>query len=1189
MPKSLSTRLQTLLIALMAVLAVFIASGVIVYMSLVHFDRQQAWVDHTHRVILELEKSLSSLKDAESSLRGYIISGAPSFRANLETSVEDSVVHLRRLKDLTVENSEQQLAISKLESTIASRIRLLQDAVGTSDRRTFRAAPDTIRNGAKAMEEVRGIADEIEGRERRYLAVRVSEAGSRRFLALGAIVLASVLNILMAIALYWFIRKNFVSQAAEAHAREREARMAKKEAVAAQSLAGDQSLGDAGNAILRFLGDELGFPIANVYVESDERLLMIAGVSRSASETMATLKIGDGLIGRAALAQAPLRLDHVPPDYFHRIESSLGESAPKSLVFFPLRFRGRLVGLLEVAGFESFDREGMETLERVSHVLSGGLDSARSQQRLQTLLEETQRQAEELQMQQEELRTTNEELSEQSKALLETQDELQVQAEELRQANEELEQQAKTLEAQQETLSLKNDALEGSRRKIAEKVNELERANAYKSEFLAKMSHELRTPLNSIMILATLLKENKFANLVPQQVEFARTIHDAGVDLLSIINDILDLSKLEARKLEARPEPFALEKFIDQVSTSFRLQAEQKGLVYESSVEEDAKGIVVTDRQRLLQIVRNLLSNAIKFTERGRISVRAFAGASADRIRIEVSDSGVGIPENKKRLIWEAFEQADGSVSRKYGGTGLGLTISRELAFLLGGQISVESEVGEGSRFTLELPRDLAGPIMRPAPIERRAERPTKDEGHGATGDGDEAQSNGTKAVGGSSKGESRKRGAGRTSKTILIVEDDSQFREVITDVARSHGFQPIEAWDEESALAALKTERPQAVLLDLSLADHKGMRLLEWIRANPDLGHIPVHAISKGEGQHEALRMGAIGYLTQTASPDGLRSALDRIENLIDGRVKRLLVVEDDATQSLAIQSLVASSDTEILAVSTGREAIETLKRTGVDCIILDLRLPDISGFEFLEKLALSSGLSMPPVIVHTGQDLTREEEDRLRRFSDSIIIKGGKSPERLLDEVNLFLRRVEKEVARWPSREAQQAAFESTATERWRDSDGSSEFGTGFEGKRLLVVDDDLRNLFALTSALEARGFKVTVARDGIEALGKLEDSTFDAILTDIMMPKMDGFELMKKVRAKAALRSVPIIALTAKTMKGEQEKCIVAGANDYLAKPIELASLLSMLNVWLAQATEARSTPRRSRSAAEGVVQA
>ncbi|HVV00917.1 MAG TPA: response regulator, partial [Verrucomicrobiae bacterium] len=833
----------------------------------------------------------------------------------------------------------------------------------------------------------------------------------------------------------------------------------------------------------------------------------------------------------------PLVLRNLPQGYF-KIGSTLGQSDPASLLVAPLRVDGRVNAVIELGFFHETDPASEELLERISESAGSAIKSANYRHQLQELLEETQRQAEELQSQSEELRVTNEELEEQSRALKESQTRLEQQQAELEQTNSQLEEQTTLLEAQKEDLARAKNSLEAQ-------SHQLEQASQYKSEFLANMSHELRTPLNSSLILAKLLADNRQGNLSAEQVEYAKTIASSGNSLLALINDVLDLAKVEAGRMEVRPQTVRLGGLLDSLRAVFEPLAKQKQLRLGFSRKPDSPDTLETDPQRVEQILKNLLSNAIKFTERGEVSVEV-SRAPGGKIAFSVRDSGIGIDPRQREVVFEPFRQADGSTNRKYGGTGLGLSISREFARLLGGEISLTSSPGAGSTFTLLLPEHydpaLLAPGARekiqPQPVQFPAPRP---------------------AVSGNGKlnhiEDDRERLSG-DGRIILIVEDDHTFARILSDLAHEMNFQCVATSTADEAVALAAQFSPSAVILDIGLPDHSGLTVLDRLKADSRTRHIPVHVVSANDYSQTALSLGAAGYLLKPVNRERLLEAFEKLETRLTRKLRRVLIVEDDATQRESIAKLLATGDVRAVGVQTAAECLEKLKKETFDCMVLDLNLPDASGFSLLETLSREDAYSFPPVIVYTGCDLTPDQEQQLRKYSKSIIIKGAKSPERLLDEVTLFLHQVVSELP-----EAQQKMLEKA---RSRDA--------ALEGKRVLIVEDDVRNIFALTSLLEPTGVKTEVARNGREALDTLDRSRqpggapIDLILMDLMMPEMDGLTATREIRKRKEWRDLPIIALTAKAMKGDQEQSLAAGANDYMAKPIDVEKLLSLVRVWM-----------------------
>jgi CheY-like chemotaxis protein/signal transduction histidine kinase len=824
--------------------------------------------------------------------------------------------------------------------------------------------------------------------------------------------------------------------------------------------------------------------------------------------------------------------------------------------------------VVELGFLGGADATKVEFLNQVAEAIAVAVRSSKDRSRLEELLQETQTQTEELQTREEELRVNNEELEEQGNSLKESRAQLESQQAELEQINTQLEVQTQLLERQKDELSKSNTLLTA-------KTVDLQRANEYKSEFLANMSHELRTPLNSTLILAKLLADNKEGNLTEQQVKFAQTISSAGNDLLTLINDVLDLSRIEAGKIDVAPESVPIGRAVESLRKIFQPAAEQKKLGLAMIVEPGTPEHLETDPQRLGQILRNLLSNALKFTDKGEVGLRVFS-PSAGLVSFAVRDTGVGIPENQQTVIFEAFRQADGSIHRKYGGTGLGLSISKDLARLLGGTIVVESVVGEGSLFTLTLPLTYAAVTesarSEPPPAARPAVAAGAHATLGAVGRGVmSAAHTGHAANAGHAAVAAVGPGAAAAalplieddrdlllpgSKAILVIEDDVSFAMILRDLANEMGYQCVVTHSAGEGLAAAAKFHPSAILLDMNLPDHSGLGVLDQLKRDPRTRHIPVHVASVADYRREALELGAVGYALKPAKREELVEVLRLLESKLAQGIRRVLIVEDDPRQRESIEHLLTTGDVQVTAVENAGDALLQLKTTTFDCMVMDFNLPDYSGYDLLEKMAQQEDVAFPPVIVYTGRALSVAEEQRLRRYSKSIIIKDARSPERLLDEVTLFLHQVESKLP--PDRQ------QMLKTARNRE--------TSMEGRRVLVVEDDVRNIFALSSVLEPKGATIEIARNGLEALDALTRSlespakAIDLVLMDIMMPEMDGFTAMREIRRRPEWKKLPIIALTAKAMKDDQEKCLAAGANDYIAKPLDVEKLLSLVRVWM-----------------------
>jgi CheY-like chemotaxis protein len=938
------------------------------------------------------------------------------------------------------------------------------------------------------------------------------------------------------------------AQQASAERLERQAWMRSGQTELAEQVLGQLTLNLLGRNILQFCAQYLGTAVAALYVREEHgglKRVASYGFSREQEEQNQSIYSGEGIVGQVAQEGRLIRLDSVPSDYF-KVSSGLGEGLPHSVLVVPTSDDDRVNGVIELGFLRPLTQRDVELLELIAGNIGTSIEAARYRQRLQEVLAETQQLNEELQVQQEELKTANEELEEQSRILKESQAHLETQQVELEQTNEQLAEQAQTLAEQRDAMDLKNTELNQVQVQLEERAEELQRSSKYKSEFLANMSHELRTPLNSSLILAKLLAENQHDNLSAEQVKFAESIYSAGNDLLNLINDILDISKVEAGKLEVIPENTSVARLADGLRSVFEPLAADKQLTFSVDLQPGAPAMLFTDRQRLEQVIKNLLSNAVKFTEKGTVSLTISAQPN-EQIAFIVRDSGIGIATDQQESIFEAFRQADGTTNRKYGGTGLGLSISRDLAALLGGSISVSSTPGQGSVFTLVLPQQYSEqgdalrtpltftppPVSAPAPVAPPsiAVSPTVPVHIPRFAD---------------DRGK-----APFATRCILVVEDEPNFAHILYDLAHELGYQCLVAHGADEGYDLAREFVPDAILLDMRLPDHSGLTVLQRLKEHAETRHIPVHVISVEDRVEAAMHMGAIGYAVKPTTREELKDVFARLEAKLTQKVKRVLLVEDDDLQRESIARLIGDDDIEITAVGLAQEALEKLRTTIYDCMVIDLKLPDMLGNDLLKRMSTEDICSFPPVIVYTGRNLTRDEEAELRKYSRSIIIKGARSPERLLDEVTLFLHKVESQL----SHERQKML----KTARSRDK--------VFEGRKVLLVDDDVRNIFALTSALEHKGAVVVIGRNGREAIDRLNEvEDIDLVLMDVMMPEMDGFEATLEIRKDPRWRKLPIIAVTAKAMKDDQERCLQAGANDYLAKPIDLDRLFSLIRVWL-----------------------
>jgi HAMP domain-containing protein/CheY-like chemotaxis protein/signal transduction histidine kinase len=864
--------------------------------------------------------------------------------------------------------------------------------------------------------------------------------------------------------------------------------------------------------------------------ESDARLRMIASYGYRSSRKLPTSFLpGEGLVGQCALEKVRIWLTDVPRDYIV-VSSGLGAAPPTNIVVLPILFEQQVKAVIEIASLDRFTETHLSFLDQLMESIGVVLNTIEANSRTESLLTQSQSLAQELQ-----------------------------------QTNQELAEKARLLSEQNIEVERKNREVEQAKLALEEKATQLALSSKYKSEFLANMSHELRTPLNSLLILAQQLGDNPEGNLSGKQVEFAKTIHGSGSDLLTLINDILDLSKIESGTVTLDVSEYRFANLRNYVDRTFRHMAEAKHLGFTVELADNLPTAVMTDTTRLQQVLKNLLSNAFKFTNHGQVSLAiglVTSGFSSDHpnllhadavLAFAVTDTGVGIASDKLQLIFEAFQQADGSTARKYGGTGLGLSISRELARLLGGEIRVESVVGSGSTFTLFLPYNRAGfvnyDLSRQPPTRAPTQAPKVVYVPPAQDVETIVEPEPDLTVYSSTIDDRGLVAPGDPS--VLIIEDDERFAKVVLDYAREKNFKGIVTHKGDSALSLARDYLPSAILLDIDLPDIDGFTVLDRLKRDPSTRHIPVHVMSSLRERERALRQGAISYLNKPVSKDALHEEFTRIQKFLLGGKRSLLVVDDEQHQRDAIVNLIGDSDLRIVAVDTGEKALQALRDNHFDCMVLDLTLPDISGFDLLDIIGKDSSLRDLPIVINTAKELDRKEVAKLKRYAKTIVIKDARSPERLLDETALFLHRSQASLP-----ELQRRMLEEIHA---ADS--------GLAGRKVLIVDDDLRNIFALSSLLERQQMQVSFAengRDGIEVLER--DPGIEIVLMDIMMPEMDGYDTMRAIRRIPKFKSLPIITLTAKAMKGDRDKCIAAGASDYITKPVDVAQLLSLMRVWL-----------------------
>ncbi|GFO69606.1 two-component system sensor histidine kinase/response regulator [Geomonas limicola] len=1124
------SRKPILSLAFAVALSIFLIIGWQVHRSMEGVREADLWENHTYQVLSEVDLLFSAVKDAETGQRGFIITGLEEYLEPYRDSLGVITTKEHSLRNLSKDNARQLNRLDRIETLVRKRLETLDQVIEMRRLKGLDAAVQLIltHSGRIVMDQIRAEVDDFRRTEKQLLEERsqAKSAGLSRTLAIfeAGTAVGFIILVLVFVALTREIAQRSRTEA-DLEVQNEQLRAVRDREQAQnwikgglnelnQNLRGDKTSAALSGDALTFVASYLKAGAAALYLYDDRSTALKIAANYAYTQGRAlhdSIHLGEGVAGEAARERRMLVLDELPPNYL-MIGSALGQAVPRSLVALPLTQDERLVGVLELATFRALSDLELDFLVGAAENVAVALSVSQARQQVNELLLQSQAQEEELRVQQEELQ----------------------------QSNEELEERAQLLEQQRTQIQGKNREIERASQELAQKARDLEQASNYKSEFLANMSHELRTPLNSLLILSGQLQENREGNLTAKQVEYAATIKGAGSDLLNLINDILDLSKVEAGRLEFVYRESNLRELGEQVAAALEPQAAQKELSFATRFEPELPERVVLDLQRTQQVLKNLLSNAIKFTSQGGVTLRVYLPERARNplpvpaVAFEVKDSGIGIPAEKHEAIFQAFRQADGSTSRKYGGTGLGLSISRQLARGMHGEILLESGLDQGSTFTLYLPLDAEAAGTTPPPA---AGTPPA----GQVADG---------VLAAPPLADDRDRVA-PGERCILIVEDDLSFAQLLMEKVHERGFSAIVAADGPSGVILAERYLPSAILLDVLLPGLDGWGVMQKLTDNLRTRHIPVHFLTCLEEKQKGLAMGAIGFGTKPLSLEQLDLTLAAIESAVERTSGKVLIVEDDPAEATALHALLEGRDIAISQVANGREAIELLTRENFDCVVLDLGLADMSGYQVLEHLHHQGEERRVPVIIHTGQELSSEETAKLQRYAESVIIKGAKSPERLLNEVTLFLHVME---SRLPPEKRHM--IRTTL-----DND------TLLAGKKVLVVDDDMRNVFSLASALGEKGMQVVEAENGRAALERLaEQPDVDIVLMDIMMPEMDGYQAIRLIRQDPRFSRLPVIALTAKAMKGDREACLKAGASDYITKPVDLDRLLSLLRVWL-----------------------
>ncbi|MBM0108165.1 response regulator [Steroidobacter sp. S1-65] len=1144
---------------------------------------ERRWMQQSQEVLRKNEHALRLMRQAESAARGFRLSEASMFRHQFDSAVIETERTLEELRTLTEDNSTQQQLVGTLIPVVRQRFDSMRRLF--DPRRTDTEA--LVLEGAALMERVEQLAASIDREDRRLLEERRARARAAEALARQVSTYGSLTVVLLIALVGWFVSRSILrpvaamaagasrigrgdyQQPIPVHRRDELGRLAMAfNDMAAQIAARERALAEQdwlnsslarlsrlmegardpkklGTKLLGELAVLLGARQSLIYAPAGEEGIVLELQASYASDNPPQRLIrGQGLIGQCYRDCTGVVLDKVPEDYL-RISSALGRAPAAQVVVMPAAFEGRVKAVIELATLSSFSAAQLTLLQRFCESYGTVLHALEAAKKTEELLAEATSLSEKLREQQIELQQANAEMEQVN--------------EELQQSNVEMEERATVLQEQREALEHANKEVEVARAALEEKVQQLALSSKYQSEFLANMSHELRTPLNSLLILSKILAENNEGTLTPKQVERANTIHGAGHDLLELINDILDLAKIESGTVTAEIMQVRVRDITQQMRQAFDHVAENAHLRFTVDVADDVPEMVITDGRRLQQILRNLLSNAFKFTSKGGVTLkveRAASGwgdhvptlAAADEVvAFHVIDTGIGVAQDRQELVFEAFRQADAGTSRRYGGTGLGLSISRELSRLLQGALTIDSTPGVGSTFSLYLPRAMSADApVREAPETAAVSRPTLRLVEQLPVTPESPRLEETEAA-----SEDDRLHLLPGERILLVIEDDRSFAAVLADFAREKGFKVIIERSAQEAIRATRRYKPSAITLDLLLRDSNGWAVLDRLKHDPELRHVPVHVISVEDQRERALMQGALTFLHKPVTREMLDEVLGDTLELLDNPTRRLLIVEDDQRQRGAVVDLFSATDVEIVARGTAAEALQALGEGRFHCMITDLVLPDMSGADLIATMQRRWGRNSPPVVIYTGKPLSRAEETELRAVSEAIIVKDASSLERLLDETALLLH---YPAARLPESRRQ-------LLERARKEDPT------LRGRSVLVVDDDVRNIFAITAGLESHHMRVRYAESGAAAIEILQSpEQFDVVLMDVMMPEMDGFEAIRRIRRIERHAQLPIIVLTAKAMARAREECLQSGASDYLAKPVDLDQLRSMLRVWL-----------------------
>jgi signal transduction histidine kinase/DNA-binding response OmpR family regulator/CHASE3 domain sensor protein len=1186
------------MIGFSASLIILVVSSVASYISIKNLLNSAELVNHTNEVIRQLDNINTALIDAETGQRGFLLTGDENFLEPFNDAKARALSGFEHVKSATIDNAAQQNSLVNLRKVIDQRFYFLEVSI-TAVKQHVPWTVDNLNKGNESMEEVRLLMKTMEDRERQLLSSRTESLNKFSAFTPPLIVVGALIALLITLMFYFRVRSDFEDRLQlqrELEQKDEEIslriniienlahqisngnysiRIGDSEGDTLGSLAGsldrmasslhdsftllsdkewhqtgiaqlnDVMLGEKtvkvlSKNIVDFLATYIRGHAGAIYVLEKDVLVAIAGYAYSPENKREKFKIGEGLPGQAVSDGKILQLKDIPEESIY-ISFASGAAKPKHVVAVPIFDGYAIKGAIELASLTEFSTRDLDFLKNASHSIGIAFTMSQNRKRLQDLLEETQSQSEELKSQHSELENLNSELEVQAEKLQASEEELKVQQEELKQANQELEERSRLLEERNHVITERN--LE-----IQLKADELMQSTRYKSEFLANMSHELRTPLNSILLLSRLMSENQEQNLTADQIEYARVIQGSGNGLLALIDEILDLSKIEAGKMQLEYQPIKISDLVRNMQSLFEPAAKEKGIAFQTKIQDEVPAAIETDQLRLEQILRNLFSNALKFTAKGSVSFDiSIDKRNPSFMCFAVLDTGIGIPIDKQGLVFEAFQQADGSTRRKYGGTGLGLSISRELVKLLGGEITLKSSVDEGSEFSVMLPirrealkdvstaksnytvpeelETLVKPPVDPQYISTKIPANIPDDrNHIEEGD-----------------------------KVILIVEDDINFAKSLLDYTRKRGYKGVVAVRGDEGIALAGELNPIGILLDIQLPVKSGWEVMDALKNDLRTRHIPVHIMSSHEVKNESLSKGAVDFINKPFAFEKIQTIFQKIEHVLTHQHRKVLIVEENSKHAKALAYFLETFDVNIEIDNAVDSAIDSLKGNDVNCVILDMGIPDQKAYDTLEGVRKTPGLENIPIIIFTGKSLSQAEELRIKQYADSIVVKTAHSYKRILDEVSIFLHLME-----------QHDKGEENGARKYQKLGALDEV---LKNRTVLIADDDMRNIFSLTKALEKYEMKVIAAVDGKDALQKLRNHPMvDIVLMDMMMPEMDGYESTAAIRRDARFKDLPVIAVTAKAMMGDREKCINAGASDYITKPVDIDQLFSLLRVWL-----------------------